>query len=126
MWQASVASRKSGHSARKRYGEGVSAPSPRLSRKENTMDNMDSITYDFSDNPYMLAVIRAFITKRRHEKELADSREVWADAMIEARNAGVTIADMSRATGVASPSIINVINTALAKRPVVATEATEG
>jgi lambda repressor-like predicted transcriptional regulator len=87
---------------------------------------MDSITYDFSDNPHMLAVIRAFITKRRHEKELADSREVWADAMIEARNAGVTIADMSRATGVASPSIINVINTALAKRPVVATEATEG
>jgi len=87
---------------------------------------MDSITYDFSDNPHMLAVVRAFITKRRHEKELADSRETWADAMIEARNAGVTIADMSRATGVASPSIINVINTALAKRPVVATEATEG
>lgn len=86
---------------------------------------MESITYDFSDNPHVVAVVSAFITKRRHEKELADSREAWAGAMIEARNAGVTIADMSRATGVASPSIINVINTALAKRPVIATEATE-
>ena len=118
-----MASRKSGRSDRNRYGAGVSAPTPRISRKENAKE---SLTYDFSDNPHVVKVVRMFVTKRRHEKELAEARESWAEAMIEARNAGVTIADMSRATGVASPSIINVINTALAKRPVVATEATEG
>lgn len=97
-----MASRKSGRS------------SPNLfSRKENTMD---SITHDFSDNDHVVAVVIAFIAKRRHERELAEARDIWANAMIAARDAGVTIADMSRATGVASPSIIGVINTALAKR----------
>jgi len=90
---------------------------------ERIQPDIDSITHDFTGNDHVIAVVIAFIAKRRHERELAEARDVWANAMIEARKAGVTIADMSRATGVASPSIIGVINTALSKRAVVAPDS---
>lgn len=73
-------------------------------------------TNDFSNNPALVAVVRAFVAKRKAEAELDDAREAWITAMIDARDEGVSIADISRATGVTSPNVSNTIKTAREKR----------
>lgn len=73
-------------------------------------------TNDFSNNPALVAVVRAFVAKRQAEAALDDARDTWITTMIAARDAGVSVADISRATGVTSPNVSNTIKTAREKR----------
>lgn len=73
-------------------------------------------THDFTGNRHIHDVVLAFIEKRKAEAVLADAREKWLDAMMAARDEGVSIADISRATGVTSPNVTNTIRAAKEKR----------
>jgi hypothetical protein len=47
--------------------------------------------------------------KKELEAELARIRGEWRDAMVDARNNGVTVSDISREIGVVAPNIFRIL-----------------
>jgi hypothetical protein len=47
--------------------------------------------------------------KRELEVELTKIRGEWRDAMIDARNHGVTVSDISREIGVVAPNLFRIL-----------------
>lgn len=54
-------------------------------------------------------VTQALERKRSLEAELSDARNAWTDAVVAARNGGVTVAALSRATGVIAPNLFRLL-----------------
>jgi len=61
-------------------------------------------------------VTQALERKRRLEAELADARNAWTDAVVAARDSGVTVAALSRATGVIAPNLFRLLADAKKQR----------
>lgn len=72
--------------------------------------------HNWMDNPDLVNVVTTFMVKREAENNLRVARDNWIDAMLAAREAGVSVADISRATGVTSPNVTNTIRAAKERR----------
>lgn len=57
----------------------------------------------------MDAVMQALDHKRALEAQLADARKEWVSAVTTARDSGITVSAISRATGIVAPNIFRLL-----------------
>jgi hypothetical protein len=62
-----------------------------------------------TEDTSMERVMRAYAEKRRLEGELDSARKEWIAALVAARDAGNTVAEMSRRTGVIAPNLFRLL-----------------
>jgi len=72
------------------------------------------MTDSHEGNPYIQQIVTLHTHKRELEAELSRVRALWYESMLEARDAGVTVSDISRATGVVAPNIFRILKDAAA------------
>lgn len=54
-------------------------------------------------------VIDALDHKRAVEAQLAEARKEWVDAVVAARDEGITVSAIARATGVMAPNLFRLL-----------------
>lgn len=57
----------------------------------------------------MDTVMRALDHKRALEAQLGDARKEWVTAVVAARDGGITVSAISRATGVVAPNLFRLL-----------------
>lgn len=62
-----------------------------------------------TEDTSMERVMQAYAEKRRLEGELDSARKEWIAALVAARDAGNTVAEMSRRTGVIAPNLFRLL-----------------
>jgi hypothetical protein len=61
------------------------------------------------DADFMGDVMHTLEAKRNLEAQLSDARKAWVDAVIAARDSGITVSAISRATGVVAPNLFRLL-----------------